>query len=269
VNTQSANTDGICMIYPPKVREEVLTTIKANAMMTGFEYEETPYKAIAFKDVNNYVAVTADAEATIITPDGSIQRYQAKGGKAKRKGLYASNDPAENPLYLMKNPTMEVCSNLAVNYLTHGIHPRDGIKSIITNLSDFTAIRNVKGGGIQRERTEAVDDWVLVKDVGTKDNEWESPSTGKKAKRKSKPAPLEVGVGGTPLGRVVRWYMSKDKLPPITYIGSGNTVPKTEGAKACMTLPSELPTDLDVDWYVAEALSILKTIGVDISVESV
>ena len=271
VTVQSANTDGICVMYPPKMREQVLETIQRNAIQTGFEYEETPYQTIAFKDVNNYIAITADAEATVINSE-SIKRYGAKGGKAKRKGLYASNDPKENPLFLMKNPTMEVCSNLAVDYLRNGTHPRDGIAAY-TDIRDFVAIRNVKGGGIQYDTYVEVDDWVLVHDVGTKDNLWARQKhldngDGSRVRRKSRPNPVRVGVGGTPFGRVARWYMTREALPPISYVASGNTVPKTDGARVLMTLPSELPNDIDLDWYVNEALRILCDIGVELPEDS-
>jgi hypothetical protein len=56
--------------------------------------------------------------------------------------------------------------------------------------------------------------------------------------------------------------MQKDGVMPINYVGSGNKVPKTEGAKLCMALPPELPADLDLDWYVAETISMLGDMGV-------
>ena len=80
--------------------------------------------------------------------------------------------------------------------------------------------------------------------------------------RKSRPKPVIEYRGGVPFGRIARWYMTTENIPPITYVGSGNKVPKTDGAKLCMTLPDELPTDLDIDWYVNEAMSILADIGV-------
>jgi hypothetical protein len=55
--------------------------------------------------------------------------------------------------------------------------------------------------------------------------------------------------------------MTTEQLPPITYIGSGNTVPLTTGAKLCLTLPKTLPKDLNKDWYVAHAQQILCDIG--------
>jgi hypothetical protein len=250
INVQSANTDGICIVYPPDLRDEMLNVFKKHSDTTGFEYEETRYSVTAFANVNNYIAITTK-------------------GKAKRKGLYAATS-------LSKNPTMEVCSNLAVDYLRDGTHPRDGIAKY-TNMKDYVAIRAVRGGGIQFDHLVEVDDWVLVDDVGTKDNVWmrqkhldqrlsiDDQGGAPHVKRKSRPHPVEVGVGGEPFGRVARWFMTTDKIPPISYISSGNKVPKTEGARVCMTLPTELPKDIDFDWYVKESLSMLKLMGVDVN----
>lgn len=266
----SANTDGIMVRYPASLRDKVLRVITENAVRTGFEYEETAYRTVAIKDVNNYVAITADRAPVVISPDGTITECKASGGKAKRKGLYASNRPEENPLYLMKNPSMEICSTLAVDYLKSGIHPRDNIRNY-TNVADYVAIRAVKGGGIQYDDVVEVDDWVCVNDMGTKDNKWmrqawlDSMEQRAPVKRKSRPAPVKVGVGGVPFGRIARWYMKAGSTTPINYSGSGNKVPKTEGAKVCMTLPDALPDDIDLDWYVNEAVSILGDLGVDTS----
>lgn len=242
VLVRSANTDGLLVTYPPAVKAKVLKVFAQSNKRTGFEYEETPYVKYAAKDVNNFLALKAD-------------------GSVKSKGLYASNDPKLNPLYLMKNPTMEVCTLMAVDYLRDGTPPEVSIKKY-KDMADFVAIRNVKGGGIQFDGYKLVDDWVEVAK-----GEWRRPSwPGMKAstRRVSRPHPVEVGVGGVPLGRVVRWYMTTDKIPPLTYISSGNLVPKTEGARACMTLPDKLPKDLNYAWYINEAYEILRDIGVQI-----
>lgn len=265
----SANTDGIMVQYPASQRQRVLNVVQANCRRTGFEYEETAYRVVAAKDVNNYIAITDGRVPVVITPDG-IFDDKAKAGVAKRKGLYASNRQEENPLYLMKNPTMEVCSNLAVDYLRDGIHPREAILRY-QDIRDYVAIRGVRGGGVQYESVDLVDDWQLVKDVGTKDNEWRRPhwEDGRVVKRKSRPKPVEIGRNGVPFGRVARWYMSTANVGPISYAGSGNKVPKTDGARICMTLPSSLPLDLDVKWYVDEALAILADLGVTVPGEEV
>lgn len=233
----SANTDGIMVRFGKSKRQSVLDVIKANEAMTGFEYEETPYSKVALKDLNNYIALTVD-------------------GKVKRKGLYAERS-------LMKNPTMQVCSNMVVDYLRDGVEPAEAIKKY-SDILDFVAIRGVKGGGIQPQEEVEVDDWVLVKDLGTKDNEWARPGWegGRCVKRKSRPKPVIEYRGGTSFGRIARWYMSTTPMPPIVYCGSGNKVPKTEGARLLMDLPQSLPDDIDYEWYVNETLSILSDLGV-------
>lgn len=68
---------------------------------------------------------------------------------------------------------------------------------------------------------------------------------------------------GVKFGRVARWYMSTDpvfKTWPLQY-GNGTKVPKTEGARVCMTLPETIPEDLDYEWYINETKDILKAIG--------
>lgn len=237
VRVDSANTDGVLVAYPPAQRQAVLDVFARNAKRTGFEYEETPYRKMAMKDVNSYIAIGAD-------------------GKAKTKGLYAEAG-------LMKNPTMQVCSDAVVAYLRDGTDIAEFIQSC-DKPEDFMAIRNVKGGGVQHKKMELVDDWIPCewKDDGQKIVAWFSKTTGKIVKRVSRPAPVEAFSGGVPFGRVARWYMTTQSMPPISYVGSGNRVPKTEGARVCMTLPDTLPPDLDIDWYVGEAHQILSDIGV-------
>lgn len=249
VEVLSANTDGICVQHSPTNRERVLKVFSSNSHRTKFEYEETPYRCIAMKDVNNYLAITLD-------------------GKVKSKGLYAECG-------LQKNPTMEVCSKAARQFLIDGTKPEVFIKKQ-KDVRDFVAVRGVTGGGVQHTEEYEVDDWVLVLDRGTKDNLWmrqdwldkgrsiDDQGGGGAVTRKSRPAPVVLGRGGVPFGRVARWYMTTEQLPAITYVGSGNKVPKTEGAKLLMTLPerNKLPPDLDLQWYVKETYEMLSDMGV-------
>lgn len=66
---------------------------------------------------------------------------------------------------------------------------------------------------------------------------------------------------GIYLGKAVRWYYAKEETGTINYALTGNKVPKSEGARPLMTLPTELPLDLDLDWYINEALEILYEVG--------
>ncbi len=63
------------------------------------------------------------------------------------------------------------------------------------------------------------------------------------------------------LGKAVRWYYAQGVQGVIHYRVNNYTVPRTEGAKPLMTLPTTFPSDLNLDWYVQEAKSILTEIG--------
>lgn len=66
---------------------------------------------------------------------------------------------------------------------------------------------------------------------------------------------------GAYLGKAVRWYYSVAAFGVIQYKVNGYTVARTEGAEPLMELPDSVPFDVDYNWYVAEANSILKDIG--------
>ena len=191
VEILSANTDGIMVGYPKKLREKVLAEIAANTKRTGFGWEETPYVKIAMKDVNNYLAITVD-------------------GKVKAKGLYAPYGVLQ-----MKNPTFQVCSDAAADYLLKGTSPERYIARQ-KRIEKFLSVRTVNGGGEQN---------------------------------------------GVPFGRLARWYMTTDELPPLRYLSNGNKVPKSDGGRLCLELPATLPLDLDKHWYVKETYQILHDIG--------
>lgn len=66
---------------------------------------------------------------------------------------------------------------------------------------------------------------------------------------------------GIYLGKVVRWYYALNEPGYISYVGSGNKVGKTDGAKPLMDLPDELPSDIDYNWYIKEAIEMLYDLG--------
>ncbi|HNC89635.1 MAG TPA: hypothetical protein PL000_11830 [Anaerolineales bacterium] len=233
----SANTDGIMVRYKKTMRDKMLKTVAAQGKRTGFEYEETQYSRVAIKDVNNYIAIKLD-------------------GKIKAKGLYAPAGVLE-----MKNPTAEICSIAAAEYLRSGTLPEVTIAAQ-TNIEPFLTVRtiNTPGGGIQHTNKVLTDDWwELTPGV------WEN-ADGKTVKRKSRPPSYEVYTGGVPFGRVARWYYTTKDLPPITQVNNGNQVAKSEGAKLCLTLPSKLPPDLNKNWYIKEAYEMLKDMGVTVKI---
>ena len=253
VHIKSANTDGVLVAYPPAARERVLAVFAANVKRTGFEYEETQYQRFAAKDVNNYIAVKKPF-------DKETGQWLDGVDGVKRKGLYAVAGVQE-----MKNPTMEVCSDAAAAYLAYWTKPDQFIKKA-KDLKDFVAVRNVRGGGIQHAHYIEVDDWEEIRS-----REWIHPHMSTKPeKRKSRPKPRIVGVGGKSFGRVARWYMTTETLPAITAmvgevagVKNGSQVAKTEGGKLLMTLTSTLPKDLDRKWYIDETYRILKDLGIN------
>ncbi len=66
---------------------------------------------------------------------------------------------------------------------------------------------------------------------------------------------------GEYLGSSVRWYYATEQTGEMVYASSGNKVTRSDGAKPLMQLPSQFPTDVDFDWYEAEANDILRKIG--------
>lgn len=66
---------------------------------------------------------------------------------------------------------------------------------------------------------------------------------------------------GKYLGKVVRWYYAKNEGGCISYVGSGNKVAKSDGARPLMDLPDEFPNDIDYDKYVKEAEDMLFDCG--------
>jgi hypothetical protein len=121
ISVVSANTDGI-VIRAHKVDTAAMAAIVADwEARTGFSTEETGYRALYSRDVNNYIA---------IKPDGSV----------KLKGAYATGG-------LAKNPTTTICTEAAVRWLRDGTSVEDTIRSC-TDIRKFTTLRTVKGGAI-------------------------------------------------------------------------------------------------------------------------
>jgi len=238
VTVISANTDGITFGGKPEVVAEAKSFIELYGMLTNFEFEFVQYRRIAFKDVNNYIAVKPD-------------------GKIKAKGIYAESG-------LMKNPTNEVCRIAAQAYLATGTAIKETILRHFTieNFTDFLQARTVKGGAVSYGAFQTVDDWYEIRS-----REWTRLGrTAATIKRVSRPAPIEIGVQPTKLGRVARWYYSTDPslASGLRYASSGNLVPKSEGGRACMKLPAALPADVDIQRYIDETVSHLHNMGVTV-----
>lgn len=121
VTTLSANTDGLALRYSRSLQGEVQRVVDEFSRLSKFVFEFTPYRVLAMKDVNNYIAVK---------PDRSL----------KVKGIYA-------PLSLKKNPTAQVAADAVGQWLAHGRSLQETIRN--APFQDFISARNVTGGGQQ------------------------------------------------------------------------------------------------------------------------
>lgn len=121
----SANTDGIVTLVPSSRYYEFCTVFKAWEQQTGLETEETDYKALYSRDVNNYIA---------IKPDDTH----------KVKGVYSEVGSALNSP-LSKNPENLICTDAVIAHITKGTPIEQTIMEC-TNIKRFVAVRKVAGG---------------------------------------------------------------------------------------------------------------------------
>lgn len=70
---------------------------------------------------------------------------------------------------------------------------------------------------------------------------------------------------GVFIGKVVRYFYSDDSPGPILTMNKGHRVSNSEGAEGLMTLPEELPRNIDYEKYEREAYAILHDMGMDVT----
>lgn len=164
----------------------------------------------------------------------SVNNYIAlkKGGGSKRKGHYAKSGLEEK-----KNPTNDICAEAVVEFLEKGTPLGKTIREC-RDIRKFVTVRTVDGGAI----------------YGVKEVEYER--RGKRGQL-LKPGTRFDAADATYLGKAVRFYLSTESEGALHYKNSLNRVPKSAGAKPIMTLPAEMPRDVDYAAYVREARRIL------------
>lgn len=123
----SANTDGIVIKCPENRYKDLEHVVIAWEEQTGFVTEETQYKALYCRDVNNYIAVKKDNE-----------------GSCKVKGIYSEKGSALNSV-LSKNPECLIVSDAVQAFLARGVPMVDTITAC-SDVRRFVAVRQVKGG---------------------------------------------------------------------------------------------------------------------------
>lgn len=123
ISVVSANTDGVVIKCPRRLEAVMELVIHEWERATGFETEETNYRALYSRDVNNYIAL--------------------KDEGFKVKGAYS-------PANLMKNPTNLVVTQAVVAYLDKGT-PMVKTITECTDIRAFLTIRTVNGGAVDQE----------------------------------------------------------------------------------------------------------------------
>ena len=121
----SANTDGIVIHAKKRQYDAISGALFEFELASGYTLEETYYRAIYSRDVNNYVAVKTD-------------------GSTKGKGAFA--DPN-----IMKNPTNEICVIAVKDYLANGT-PIEQTINDCDDITKFINIRSVTGGAVWRDQ---------------------------------------------------------------------------------------------------------------------
>lgn len=125
IQVVSANTDGI-VIRCPRDREKDLELIVMEwEARTNFNTEETRYRSIHSRDVNNYIAVKED-------------------GTCKTKGVYSEKGSALGSV-LSKNPESLICSDAVQAFLAHGKPVAETIREC-ADVRRFVNVRSVTGG---------------------------------------------------------------------------------------------------------------------------
>lgn len=119
----SANTDGITVLGSKELKKTVNDIVDLWEIETGFNMEETSYKAIYYQSVNSYISIKDNGDVN------SIGSYD-KGS-------------------LSKNPAPDICIDAIVNYIKFGKNIEDTI-SQEKDIRKFIMVRNVTGGALYK-----------------------------------------------------------------------------------------------------------------------
>lgn len=121
----SANTDGVIIGCPPDRYKDLEIVVHTWEDLTGFITEETRYKSVWSRDVNNYIAIKED-------------------DTCKVKGCYSEVGSALNSR-LSKNPECQIISDAVQAFLAHNMPIEQSIRACL-DIKKFVSVRTVKGG---------------------------------------------------------------------------------------------------------------------------
>lgn len=136
----SANTDGVIIKCPLAKKKALDTVIGTWEKDTNFATEETRYKAVYSRDVNNYVAIKLDGGSP-------KKRYLDEQLGCKAKGAYCERGSAGNSV-LSKNPSALICSDAALSYLALGKSIEETVRAC-QDVTRFVVVRSVTGGAVK------------------------------------------------------------------------------------------------------------------------
>jgi hypothetical protein len=123
----SANTDGFVSKVPKHLVGIYRSVLADMEMASDLVLEETRYRALHSRDVNNYFAITVD-------------------GSLKTKGAFAQAGPGQpGALGLKKNPSAEIASEAVGKFLKDGTPIEDTIDAC-DDVRKFVVVRRVTGG---------------------------------------------------------------------------------------------------------------------------
>lgn len=242
----SANTDGIAIHCPRTLSATMEAIIAQWEKDTRFDMERTDYRSLHKHSVNSYIGLKTDGKFTL-------------KGEYVMEELCVSKDRG-----IATNPSNLICVEAVARFL----RDRTPIEETITGCADlkkFVTIRQVKGGAIDQGEITLIDDWQEYEGGSWIRKAWVELGLpyDRMATGPNKPEPVTIVGPGRYLGKAVRWYYAKNVQGPLRYKVNNYTVARSEGAKACLDLPETMPTDIDLDWYIAESRAILADIGVD------
>lgn len=149
IQVVSANTDGIVVRPHKSQATRARQIIKEWEAATSLEMEETQYKGILSRDVNNYIAIKKNYVKgvgwTDEFPEGTPTSKMYKG-----KGVFGD-------FSLRKAPNCNICAKAISEFLITGKPVEETIRES-RDIFDFVVVKNVKGGAHK-------DGWALGKAV--------------------------------------------------------------------------------------------------------
>ncbi len=211
----SGNTDGIIIKCPVSRYDELKNIVSMWEIDTRFKTEETRYKAVYSRDVNNYIAVKTNLG------EGK-ERYLDERLGLKAKGSYCERGSTGNS-QLSKNPELLVCKDAIFNLIRFNTP----IEETINNCKDitrFVTVRMVKGGAVKNNiYLGKVIRWYYAKnEIGTINYK----KTGNKVPRSEGARPLMDLPDEFPTDIDYQWYINEanDILRDIAFLDSPQKV---------------------------------------------